>query len=188
MYHTKINLLVYHPKPRDVKSSRPVWSRGQIFRPRPHRSWPRGLVNEQRNVKNNIKKRNVLLKLCITSWLIKLLSGNLYTFISGCLLESHTATTHQETSHFTLWTVHDIHHSVNSIQRDNSGTSSDIVCQHPRLNTTPAAGYFQHGTVQQHQRTVRAGAVCASKLSSCGTGVFPEWLDYETKPGSDVGW
>jgi len=78
---------------RDVKSSRPVWPRGQIFRPRsrcvwprphglwprPHRSWPRGLVNEQ---------RNVLLKLCITSWLIKLLSGNLYTFISGCLLKS----------------------------------------------------------------------------------------------------
>jgi len=84
---------------RDVKSSRPVWHRGQIFRPRPrprcvwprprprlhglwprlHRSWPRGLVNEQ---------RNVLLKLCITSWLIKLLSGNLYTFISGCLLKS----------------------------------------------------------------------------------------------------
>jgi len=29
--------------------------------------------------------------------------------------------------------------------------------------------------------------VCASKLSSCGTGVFPQWLDYETKPGSDVG-
>ena len=28
---------------RDVKASRPMWPRGQIIRPRPHRSWPRGL-------------------------------------------------------------------------------------------------------------------------------------------------